>query len=88
MKNDVSLDIALIVVCHMKNIVSWWHHQMETFSALLVLCEGNPPVTGGFPSKRPVTWCCFIWYAPEQMIEQAIKMLVIWVTITLIMTSL
>ena len=27
----------------------------ETFSALLALCEGNPPVTGGFPSPRPVT---------------------------------
>ena len=23
---------------------------MQTFSLLLVLCEGNPPVTGGFPS--------------------------------------
>ena len=33
----------------------WWHHQMETFSVLLALCEGNPPVTGGFPSQRPVT---------------------------------
>ena len=21
--------------------VTWWHHQMETFSALLALCEGN-----------------------------------------------
>ena len=30
---------------------SWWSHQMETFSALLVLCEGNPPVTVGFPSQ-------------------------------------
>ena len=29
---------------------------METFSALLALCEGNPPVTGGFPSLKPVTW--------------------------------
>ena len=24
-------------------------------SALLVLCKGNPPVTDGFPSQRPVT---------------------------------
>ena len=22
--------------------ISWWRHQMETFSALLVICEGNP----------------------------------------------
>ena len=28
---------------------------METFSALLVFCEGSPAVTGGFPSQRPVT---------------------------------
>ena len=27
---------------------------METFSTLLALCEGNPPVNGGFPSQRPV----------------------------------
>ena len=28
---------------------------METFSALLPLCTGNSPVTGEFPSQRPVT---------------------------------
>ena len=31
-----------------------WRHQMETFSALLTICEGNLLVTGGFPSHRPV----------------------------------
>ena len=31
--------------------LTWWHHHMKTFSALLTLCEGNPPVTGGFPHK-------------------------------------
>ena len=34
---------------------SWWRHQMETFSALLALCAGNSPVTGEFPTQRPVT---------------------------------
>ena len=33
----------------------WWRHQMETFSAILAHCEGNPPVTGRFSSQRPVT---------------------------------
>ena len=33
---------------------TWWRHQMETFSALLTLCAGNSPVTGEFPSQRPV----------------------------------
>ena len=32
-----------------------WCHQMETFSALLVLCVGNSPVTGEFPAQSPVT---------------------------------
>ena len=35
--------------------VSWWRHQMETFPALLALCVGNSPVTGEFPTQRPVT---------------------------------
>ena len=34
---------------------TWWGNQMETFSALLALYEGNSPVTGEFPSQRPVT---------------------------------
>ena len=34
---------------------AWWRYQMEAFHALLALCEGNPPVTDGFPSQRPVT---------------------------------
>ena len=35
--------------------LTWWRHQMETFSALLALCAGNSPVTGEFTSQRPVT---------------------------------
>ena len=30
--------------------------KMETFSALLAVCEGNSLVTSKFPSQRPVTW--------------------------------
>ena len=37
------------------HLISLWHHQMETFSALLALCDGNPPVTGEVLSKRLVT---------------------------------
>ena len=32
-----------------------WRHQMEIFSALLTICAGNSPVTGEFPTQRPVT---------------------------------
>ena len=35
--------------------VSWWRHQMELFSALLVICAGNSPATGEFPAQGPAT---------------------------------
>ena len=34
---------------------TWWRHQTETFSVLLAICAENSPVTGEFPSQRPVT---------------------------------
>ena len=33
----------------------WWRHQMETLPALLAICAGKSPVTGEFPTQRPVT---------------------------------
>ena len=42
--------------------ISWWRHQMETFSALLVLCAKYSPVTGEFYSQRPVTWSFDIFF--------------------------
>ena len=69
---------------------SWWRHQMDTFSALLTLCEGNPPVTGGFPLTKAIAaelWY-FLWSAPRQTVQQTIETLVICDAIALIMTSL
>ena len=35
----------------------WWRHQMETFSALLVLCVGNSPITRKiFPFDNVIMW--------------------------------
>ena len=34
---------------------AWWRHQMEAFSALLAICVGISPVSGEFPTQRPVT---------------------------------
>ena len=34
--------------------ITWWRHQMETFSAQLALCAGNSG-PGEFPTQRPVT---------------------------------
>ena len=63
---------------------------METFSALLDLCEGNPPVTGGFPSQRPVTqsFDVFCDLRRKKTVEQTIETPVIWDSIALILTLL
>ena len=37
-----------------ERVLTWWRHQMETLSALLVICVGNSPVTGKFAPQRPV----------------------------------
>ena len=39
---------------------------METFSALLTFCTGNSPVTGEFPSQRPVTRNFDVFFDPCQ----------------------
>ena len=36
-----------------------------TFSVLLALCEGNPPVTGRFPPQSPVTRSFDIFFDPR-----------------------
>ena len=41
--------------CSFLRLKPWWRHQMDIFSALLSLCVGNSPITGQFPSQRPVT---------------------------------
>ena len=46
------VDGSLVVL---SNTLSWWRHQMGTFSALLALCAANSPVIGEFPAQKPVT---------------------------------
>ena len=53
--NIKSSSLSPIVNLHiLGRMLTWWRHQMETFSALLAFCEGNSPVPGEFPSQRPV----------------------------------
>ena len=42
----------------------WRHHVIEKPFTFLTLCEGNPPVTGGFPSQRASNaelWYLLLW---------------------------
>ena len=66
---------------------TWWRNQMQRFSALLALCKRNPPVTGGFPSQRPVTRRTFDVFFDLRTVGQTIEMLVIWDAIALIVMS-
>ena len=79
----IKIGATLVTTTRVKSIIStvyfhiivtslrWWRHQMETFSALLALCEG------GFTGDRwiPLTKAsdaelrCFLWSAPEQTVE-------------------
>ena len=55
-RKKVPFDDVVIKLVGQRSILwSWWRHQMETFSALLTICAGNSPVSGEFPTQRPVT---------------------------------
>ena len=76
MKSSISFDDQL-----------WWRHQVETFAALLAFCERNPPVTGGFPSQRPMTRTFDVFFSDLRQ-NKLLSKLLIWDTVARIMTSL
>ena len=47
---DPFTNIGLSLSWH-RQIITWWRHQMETFSALLALCAGNSPPPVNSPHK-------------------------------------
>ena len=49
------LNLCKMWLKHINEEYPWRCHQIEAFFALLALCEGNPPVTVGFPAQSPVT---------------------------------
>ena len=55
---------------------------VETFSALLDLCVGNSPVTGEFPSQKPVTRSSDVFFDLHQNTQ--LSTLAIWDVIMLI----
>ena len=70
-----------------QKLLTWWHHLMETLSALLVFCEGNRPVIPLTKAGDAELWC-LPRSAPQLMVEQTMGTLVIWDTIAQIMASL
>ena len=56
----------------LRHTLSWWRHQMETFSALLAIFAGNSPVPGEFPTQKPMTrsFDVFPWSAPDKRLSK------------------
>ena len=64
---------------------------MEKISALLDICAGNSPVTGEFPTQRPVTRSFDVFFdlrLKKKRLSKTLETPVIWDAIVLIMTSL
>ena len=72
-----------------QGLLSWWRHQMETFSALLAIWAGNSLASGEFPAQRPVTrsFDVFFYLCLNKMLRKQSR-LMIWDAIAPIMTSL
>ena len=53
--DNKSISVKEMSLCHRATSCPWWCYVMETFSALLAICEGKSPVTGELPIERPMT---------------------------------
>ena len=54
--------LSCFISCPIFTLKTWWCLDMEILSMLLALCEGNSPITGGFPPQRATNvevWCFF-----------------------------
>ena len=66
------------------NLHTMWRHDMETLSALLTLCEGNPSVIDGFPSQRASNASCDVFFdILKGTVEQTVQLVVICDAMTL-----
>ena len=80
----VDLPYIILGMTHPQPIRTQWGHDMERLSALLALCEGNPPVTGGFPSQKANNaelWFFFLLLLAKQADKQTVKMPVVWIAV-------
>ena len=70
-------NLFLIASGKLGRISSRWHHQMETFSAVLALCAGNSPVTGEFLAQKLVTRSFDVFF-DLRLNQQTMETPVIW----------
>ena len=67
-----STDILLIFESteHHQVWLTWWRHQMETFSMLLSIRAGNSPVPGEFTKARDAELWCFDLHLKKWLSKQ------------------
>ena len=53
-------------------IYHWWRHDIGLLSALLAFCQGNPPVTSGFPLWRASDASFLCCGCAEQPVESPV----------------
>ena len=41
-----------VIMMFRRTMMASWHGNISTITVTLALCQGNPPVTGGYPSQR------------------------------------
>ena len=72
-----SVDFVREHVVLLRMDFEWWRHQMQSFFVLLALCEGNPPVTGGFSSQRTNNegFCVFFDVSPSKRLKKSVNSL-------------
>ena len=68
------LQWPVVETCDYKNynfcsLVSWWRHQMETFPALLAICEFTGYRWIPHTKASDVELWCFLWSAPASTVE-------------------
>ena len=72
---------------------TWWRHDMDTFSALLITCEGNPSVTCGFSEKlttrgltsKMASEVDDFFTVGKNTVAKAVESLVVWDALTLML---
>ena len=77
-QNDISVQCKIdgkrlfssrMASCWKSLSLSWWRHQLGTFSVSLALCAGNSSNTGEFPSQMPVARSCDVLFDLRQNIR-------------------
>ena len=56
----INVTVTGLIPRHQQSL-SWWRHQNH-ISMLLALCAGNSPVTGEFPTQRPMTQSFHVFF--------------------------